>query len=99
MTMPCYKSGKLMITAACYKSSKSMMTSLIIRKIRFVYFQENDINGSLIRLHAKSNARSHAKWHARSCIRSYDHKSRDYNVIYLLNIMFKSSTYYQKWTY
>ena len=38
MTMPYYKSGKLIMSAACYKGGKSMMTSLIIIKIKFVSF-------------------------------------------------------------
>ena len=44
MTMPCYKSGKSIMTAACYKGGKSMMTSLIIIKIRFVYFLKDEVD-------------------------------------------------------
>ena len=38
MTRPHYKNGKSMIIIAWYKNVKSKMTSLIIMKIKFVYF-------------------------------------------------------------
>ena len=37
VTILCYKGGKLIMRMFCYKGKKSM-TSLIIIKIRFVYF-------------------------------------------------------------
>ena len=38
ITMPCYESGKLMITTAYYKCETSMMTSLIIITTSFICF-------------------------------------------------------------
>ena len=38
MTMLCYKDSKLIITVALYEGGKLIMTSLIIIKIRFIYF-------------------------------------------------------------
>ena len=40
-----------------------MITSLIIIKIRFVCFSENEIGRSRVRLYTKSYARSHARSH------------------------------------
>ena len=73
MTMPCYESGKTIMTAACYKGGKLMITSLIIiMKIRFVYFQENEADGSYVRLHAGSHSKS------------YNYRSCDHGVIRIL---------------
>ena len=62
--MPCYKSGELMMMAACYKDGKLMITSLIIIKIRFICFYENDFDGSCVKSHTRSRARS---YDLRSC--------------------------------
>lgn len=67
-----------MMTATCYEGGKTMMTSLIIIKIKFICFKEDEIGGSYVQSHARSRARS------------YDHKSRDYGVTksYLLLYFF-----------
>ena len=52
MTIAYYKSGKSMMTAVCYESGKSMITSMIIMKIRFICFQENEVSISHVRSHA-----------------------------------------------
>ena len=71
--MPHYKSGKSIMTAACYKDGKSIITSLIIMKISFVCFKEDEID--------KSGIRSHARSYARSRARSHDHRSYNYGII------------------
>ena len=65
MIMPCYGTAESVMMAAYYKGGKLMMTSLIIMKIRFVCFQEDEVAGSCV----ESRARSH------------DHRSCDYGVI------------------
>ena len=54
MTMPRYKSGESMMTAAYYESGKSIIRSLIIIKIRFICFEEDEVGGLFVRLRAKS---------------------------------------------
>ena len=55
MTKFCYKSGKSMMTGACYEGGELMMTNLIIIKIRFVCFWEDEVGGSSVRSDAKSH--------------------------------------------
>ena len=64
------------------------MTSLIIIKIRFVCFQENQVGRSCDRSYAKSHPRSIARLHARSYARSHitsharshDYRSCEYGI-------------------
>ena len=82
MTIFCYKSGKSIMMAAYYKGDKSMMTSLIIIKIRFICFQEDEIGGSQVKSHAKSHAELYARLHARSNTRLHDYRFYNYRVIF-----------------
>ena len=72
MTVSCYKNGKSILIAACYKGGKSMITSLIIIKIRFVYFSKDEFGGLYIGLHT------------RSCARLHNHRFCDHGVIIVL---------------
>ena len=62
--MAYYTNGKLMITAVWYKDGKSIITSLIIIKIRFVYFKKDNVGRLCIRLYGRSRFRSN---NYRSC--------------------------------
>ena len=76
MIMICYKSDKSIMTMACYEGGKLIMTNLIIIKIKFVCFEENEVGRSRVRLYAKSRAKLRAKLRARL----YNHKSCDHSV-------------------
>ena len=52
--MFCYKDGKSIIRAFYYKSSKSIMINLIIIKIKFIYFQKDEVFWSCVKAYSKS---------------------------------------------